>query len=117
MVDPRAPNPLTTLGEASGRLQFRVLGPVEARRDGAPIDLGGPLQRALLACLVLRAGEVVSRERLIDDLWAEDPPPGASRALETKVSRLRAALGSVAPIVARARGYVLEVAPEDVDAE
>src|SRR3954471_14705742 len=117
MVDPDAPNPLTTPGEASTRLQFRVLGPVEARRDGAAIELGGPLQRALLACLVLRAGEVVARERLIDDLWAENPPAGAARALETKVSRLRAALGAAAPIVARAGGYVLEVARDDVDAE
>src|SRR3954454_918572 len=117
MVDPDAPNPLTTAGEASGRLQFRVLGPVEARRDGGPIELGGPLQRALLACLLLRPGEVVSRERLIDDLWDEDPPPGAARSLETKVSRLRAALGPAAPIEARAGGYVLRVDPDDIDAE
>src|SRR4051812_41207494 len=101
MVDPDAPNPLTTAGEASARLQFRVLGPVEARRDGAPIELGGPLQRALLACMLLRAGEVASRDQLIDELWNEAPPPGAARALETKVSRLRAALGSAAPIIAR----------------
>jgi DNA-binding SARP family transcriptional activator len=61
MVEPEAPNPLTTPGEARRRLLFRLLGPVEARRDDVPIELGGPLQRALLGSLLLRAGEVVSR--------------------------------------------------------
>jgi DNA-binding SARP family transcriptional activator len=102
MVDPEAPNPLTTPGEARNRLIFRLLGPVEARRGDVPIELGGPLQRALLGCLLLRVGEVVSRERLIDDLWDAAPPSGAGRALETKVSRLRAALGSGADRRARA---------------
>ncbi|HEX4733261.1 MAG TPA: BTAD domain-containing putative transcriptional regulator, partial [Thermoleophilaceae bacterium] len=117
MVDPEAPNPLTAPGEARNRLIFRLLGPVEALRGDVPIELGGPLQRALLGCLLLRVGEVVSRERLIDDLWDEAPPSGAGRALETKVSRLRAALGSGALIAARAGGYVIEVTPESIDAE
>ena len=117
MIDRPAPNPLTTRDEAAERLHFCLLGPVEARRGDVTIDLGGPLQRALLACLLLRVGEVVSRERLIDDLWDVEPPPGAGRALETKVSRLRAALGADAPIQARSGGYVIEVAREEIDAE
>jgi DNA-binding SARP family transcriptional activator len=114
MVDSDAPNPLTA---APDGLSFRILGPVQVLAGGAPVELGGPLQRALLARLVLEPGQVVARERLIDDLWEEKPPAGATRALETKVSRLRSALGSAAPIVARGGGYAIEVDPGQVDAE
>jgi DNA-binding SARP family transcriptional activator/streptogramin lyase len=94
---------------------FRLLGTVQAWRDGHELELGGPLQRALLACLLLNVGRVVSREQLIDELWGQDPPPRAARSLETKVSRLRKALGDGPALVARAGGYLLEAPADEVD--
>ena len=55
-------------------IRFRLLGQVEAWRGGERVELGGRKQRAVLASLLLRAGRVVSLDRLIDDLWPEDPP-------------------------------------------
>jgi DNA-binding SARP family transcriptional activator len=54
-------------------LEFRILGPVEVLRDGELLPLGGSKQRALLTDLTLRANEVVSADRLIDDLWGDEP--------------------------------------------
>ena len=94
---------------------FRLLGSVQAWGDGEELELGGPLQRALLALLLLNVGRVVSREQLIDGLWEMAPPPRATRSLETKVSRLRATLGNRASVMARDGGYVLDVAIDEVD--
>ncbi len=74
-------------------LDFRILGPFEVHRDGEPLSLGGRQQRALLATLTLRANELVSAERLIDELWPEDPPDTADHLVHVYVSRLRKALG------------------------
>jgi len=71
-------------------LEFRVLGPVEALGPSGSVTLGGPKQRLLLAVLVLHAGELVSRAEIVDALWPEQPPPGATHTVETYVSRLRA---------------------------
>ena len=67
-------------------MEFRLLGPVEALRDGRPIALGGAKPRALLALLLLHANEVVSRDRLIDALWGERPP---ARPTTASTSRSR----------------------------
>ena len=53
------------------RLEFRILGPLSVRVDGSPVSVGGPKQRALLALLLLSANRVVSRERLIAELFVE----------------------------------------------
>jgi DNA-binding SARP family transcriptional activator len=53
-------------------MEFRILGPLEARADGKPVPLGGRKQRALLAILLLSANRVVSRSRLINELWGEE---------------------------------------------
>ena len=58
-------------------MEYRVLGPLEVRGDDGPLPLGGAKQRALLALLLLNANRVVSRERLIDELWGEEPPETA----------------------------------------
>lgn len=68
---------------AASVVDFRVLGPLEMRVDGAPIALGGAKQRAVLAALLLRAGEIVSVERLVDEVWGDDPPPSAAHTLES----------------------------------
>ncbi|WP_280221411.1 BTAD domain-containing putative transcriptional regulator [Nocardia neocaledoniensis] len=88
-----------------------------------PADLGGPRQRALLARLVLAGGEVVSTDRLIEDLWAGDPPPKALGALQAHISYLRRAVEPTRPprapatvLVSEAPGYALRLDPAAVDA-
>ena len=99
-------------------MDFRILGPLEVHRRGRPVALGGPKQRALLALLVLHAGETVSADRLIDELWGERPSPSARNSLQALVSRLRRVLDDPdeAPRIAtRPVGYVLDVAPDELD--
>jgi DNA-binding SARP family transcriptional activator len=98
-------------------VDFAILGPLEVRDDGRPIELAGRRQRALLAILLLHAGEVVSSDRLIDDLWGDEPPDAGAAALRVRLSQLRKTLGPEgnALIVARPPGYVLRVDPEQVD--
>lgn len=103
-------------GSERAAIDFRLLGQLEALRNGAALPLGGPQQRALLAMLLVDAGRPVSADRLIEELWPGEPPSGAPTTLRSYVSRLRTALGKDVPIRAVAHGYVLEVAPETVDA-
>ena len=91
-----------------------MLGPLEARRDGAPIPLGGPKQRALLALLLLDANKPVSRDRLIEGIWGSSPPASAAASLDSYVSRLRRLLGD-GRLERRAPGYVLRVEPGELD--
>ena len=85
-------------------VEYRVLGPVEVRRDDAPVNLGGPQQRRLLAVLLADAGRAVSLDRLEEALWpAGDAPAGARKAVITYVSRVRGALGGA--IVTSGLGY------------
>ncbi len=71
---------------------IRVLGPLEVSVDGATADLGGPRQRCVLARLVAAHGRVVSADRLIEDLYADEAPPRALAAVQSYVSHLRRAL-------------------------
>jgi YVTN family beta-propeller protein len=98
-------------------MRFCVLGPLEAYTDGRSVPVGGGRQRALLALLLVHAGEVVSRDRLIEELWAGNPPPGASQSLDAYLSRLRRAFreaGAGDVLATRAPGYVLHA--EETDA-
>ena len=95
-------------------LVFRLLGSLEVEREGQPVEVSGQKQRAVLAILLLRAGEVVSSERLITELWGESPPPTAATALQNAISQLRKALGAEA-VVTRTPGYVLAVEKEQID--
>lgn len=90
-------------------VDIRLLGPVAAFRDGEPGALGGPRQRAVLARLALVAGQVVTVERLIDDVWAGEPPPTATNTLQSYVSLLRRALGAADVVRRDGPGYVLDV--------
>jgi DNA-binding SARP family transcriptional activator len=94
-------------------MEFRILGPLEVRENGTPIALGGPRQRALLGVLLLSAGRVVSRDRLLEMLAGEDGARAAGHALNNQVSRLRKALGERLETVAP--GYRLRVAPGELD--
>jgi DNA-binding SARP family transcriptional activator len=95
-------------------MDFRILGPLEVRDRGGSVQVRGRKQRALLAVLVLHAGEVVSSDALIDALWAESLPHTARAALQNHVSRLRRALGP-GLLETHGDGYVLEVSPDQID--
>ena len=96
------------------RIEFRVLGPFEVWAEGRALELKRRKQRALLALLLLHAGEVVSTDRLIEELWAGKPPKAAVGSLQNLVSDLRKALGRDL-VRTRQPGYVLDVEPEQVD--
>ena len=97
-------------------MRFCVLGPLEAYANGRSVAVGGGRQRALLALLLVHAGEIVSRDRLIDELWAGQPPPGGSQSLDVYISRLRKAFreaGANDVLATRAPGYVLHAGETD----
>jgi DNA-binding SARP family transcriptional activator len=95
-------------------LEFRILGPLDVLQDGRPVALGGPKQRAALAILLLSANRVVSIERFADDLYAGEPPVTAVTQVQRQVSELRKLVGASA-IETRSPGYVMRVAPEQLD--
>jgi DNA-binding SARP family transcriptional activator/DNA polymerase III delta prime subunit len=102
-------------------VEFAILGPLEVRRDGTPVAINAPKQRALLLRLLVEPGHVVPTDRLIEDLWDGTPPPGALSSLRAYVSNLRRALSNgtaatSAPLVTRASGYALDVDPATIDA-
>jgi DNA-binding SARP family transcriptional activator len=96
-------------------VEFRILGPLEVVDAGRTVPLGAAKQRALLAILVLRAGEVVAAERLADELWGERPPRTALHTIQVYVSALRKALAQDGVLVTRPPGYALQAGREDVD--
>ena len=96
-------------------IDFRILGPLEVEGDQGPIALGGAKQRALLGLLLLHANEVLSTDRLLDELWGEHPPRTAATSLHNLLSQLRKLLGADV-VVTRAPGYVLRAEPEQIDA-
>jgi DNA-binding SARP family transcriptional activator len=95
-------------------VEFAILGPLEARDGGRLLALGGPKQRALLTLLLLDAGRVVSTDRLLESLWAGEPPPTAMASLQNFVAQLRKALGAEA-IETRSPGYLVRLEPEQLD--
>lgn len=104
-------------------ITYRILGPLAVERDGQPLDVGGPKQRALLLSLLLRRGQVVPADRLVDDAWGERPPRQASASLHASISHLRRVLEPERPpdaaprvLVRRPGGYSLAVSPDAIDA-
>ena len=98
-------------------MEFKILGSLAIENEGHAVDPGGPRQRALLAILLLHRGEVVSAERLIDELYGSHAPASAATALRAQVSRLRKTLDLGSVVQTRAGGYVLEPIPDSVDAD
>jgi len=97
-------------------MRFCVLGPLEVLADDRRALLEGGRQRSLLALLIIHAGQVVSRDRLIDGMWAGEPPPSASQSLDVYVSRLRKAfrdVGAEDVLRTRAPGYLLDAQSTD----
>lgn len=94
--------------------EFRILGPFEVRDDGRSLPVGSGKQGSLLALLLINAGEVVSRDRLVDALWGESPPSSAANSVHIYVSQLRKVLGDGC-LLTRGHGYVLAVEPGQLD--
>ena len=102
--------PLSTLA-----MDFRILGPLEVREGERQLAIGSRKQRALLAILLLHAGTVVSRDKLVDALWAGDPPATASAALRVHVAELRKILESADAELTVDPGYRLDLRPGELD--
>jgi DNA-binding SARP family transcriptional activator/DNA-binding beta-propeller fold protein YncE len=93
---------------------FRILGSVEVRAGSEALDLGGRKPAALLALLILRGKDGASADRLIDELWGEEPPRTARKSLQVHVSRLRSVLGD-GVLETRPQGYALRLERGQVD--
>ena len=101
--------------QTPGPIDIRLLGGVAATVAGDTVELGPPKSRTLLAALALVCGETVPVTRLVDLIWAEDPPRTAEKTLQTYVMQLRAALGATA-VERSGAGYRLTLDPGCVDA-
>jgi predicted ATPase/DNA-binding SARP family transcriptional activator len=99
-------------------VEFRILGPLEVVAAGQPLDLGTPRQRTLLGLLLVHPGEVVSYDRLLEELWDGDPPATARHTLQGYAHRLRRTLGPDAwRLTTRPPGYQLKISTGELDAQ
>lgn len=98
-------------------LEFRLLGPLQVQVDGSPVPLVGARQRALLALLLLHPNELVSTERVIEELWAGNAPPTAQAGVRVAVAKLRRLLGATHrdALETLPGGYRLRVEPDQLD--
>ncbi len=98
-------------------ISFAVLGPLQVHAAGELLTLGRARERALLAFFLTRRGQVAARDEIVEALWADAPPRNPVAALQTAVSRLRAALGPLARhLQTTDLGYVLDAGAGEVDA-
>ncbi|HZU49303.1 MAG TPA: BTAD domain-containing putative transcriptional regulator, partial [Mycobacterium sp.] len=93
-------------------MELGVLGPLQVRRDGAPVTIPGAKPRAILTMLGLHGGSVVSTESLIELLWGDDPPRTAAKALQTHISSLRRTLGD-GFVLTQGTGWILNEVETD----
>ena len=98
-------------------MDFEVLGPLRARREGQPVQLSAPMPRMLLGVLLTRANKPVPVDVLVDALWAGERDPRAAKKLQLHVHRLRRVLGDPGRIRFDNGGYTLRVDPGELDAE
>jgi DNA-binding SARP family transcriptional activator/Tfp pilus assembly protein PilF len=98
-------------------MRFRMLGPLEVWSEEGWMAISAPKWRSLLACLLLRRGQLVSTDSLILELWGDNPPAKANNLVSIYVHRLRRLIGDTEgrTLVHRAPGYMLRVGPDDTD--
>jgi DNA-binding SARP family transcriptional activator len=96
------------------RVEYRLLGPVQALVDGRPVELGGPRPRGVLVVLLTQANTLVPAYRLLDAIWGEDPPASSANLVQRAVSQMRKGLGREA-IETRGGGYLVRVEPDALD--
>jgi DNA-binding SARP family transcriptional activator len=96
-------------------VEFRILGPLEVVDGDRPVALKGSRLRALLVLLLTSANQVVSADRLIDELWGAQPPRDAANALQYHISRLRKTLAPHNLIETREPGYTIRLEPDQLD--
>src|SRR3954452_22809510 len=109
------------MADNSNGFRIELLGPVEAWVDDRVVALGGQRPRALFAMLALMGGRAMTVDRLIDELWGEQPPVRARDSLQMHVSRLRKGLAEAGAdngrLVSHAAGYLLDVRPGERDVD
>ncbi len=96
-----------------------MLGPLEVTSGGRRVELPGARTRAVLAVLLVHANQVVSSDRLIEELWPGHPVGKAADSLQVRLSELRKALrsaGEADRLTTRPPGYLLRVTPGELDA-
>ncbi|TDQ55433.1 AfsR/SARP family transcriptional regulator [Actinorugispora endophytica] len=94
-------------------MEFGVLGPVAAWRDGEPVSVGGPRQRCVLGALLADLGREVPFDRLVEFLWDDRPPRTAKSVIHVQISHLRRAFPEL--IRTTAGGYLAQTDPDRVD--
>lgn len=97
------------------RVEFRVLGTLEAVVDGSPVPITSPRQRIVLANLLMAANHVVTVEKLIGAVWDDSPPTSARGQIQICISALRRALGSPEIIDTSPLGYSIRVDRQQLD--
>ena len=95
-------------------MEFRILGSLDISSDGQTCAIPGAKERAVLAYLLLQAGQAVSADRLIDELWGDEPPDAARNSLQVRVAALRRVLGRDR-IVTSAGGYLIRIESGELD--
>ncbi|HVT71104.1 MAG TPA: AfsR/SARP family transcriptional regulator, partial [Trebonia sp.] len=98
-------------------MRFRILGPLEVLSPEGWTAIGAAKWRSLLACLLLRPGQLVPTESLIFELWGDHPPGTANNLVSIYVHRLKKVIGDTEgrTLVYRAPGYMLRTEPGDLD--
>jgi DNA-binding SARP family transcriptional activator/Tfp pilus assembly protein PilF len=100
-------------------MKFRLLGPLEVRDGEEWLEIGAPKWRSLLAALLIKSGQVVSTDALIDEVWGGSAPNKAANLISIYVLRLRRLMGDAESkmLVTRAPGYQLRLGLADTDAQ
>jgi DNA-binding SARP family transcriptional activator len=93
---------------------FKILGPLEVVGDDGPVVLGGPKQRALVALLLIHADEILSTDRIVDELWSGKPPKTATTSLWNLIAHVRKVLPADT-LVTKPGGYSLQIGDNELD--
>ena len=100
-----------------GLMRFRILGPLEVLSPNGWTSISAAKWRSLLACMLVRPGQLLPTENLIDELWGDNPPPTANNLVSIYIHRLKKLIGDAdgRVLIYRAPGYMLRVEPGDLD--